>query len=250
MTGILNGQVALVTGASSGIGEAAVVALAEAGAKVVAVARRADRLATLVDKIKSTGGVAMAFPGDVSQEEIAIQAVDAAIEHFGRIDILVNSAGNIQAANLENADLAQWREVIDTNLMASVYTCHAVVGPMKAQGSGYIINVGSLACRTTSPVYNSYATSKFGLHAMTDGLRQEVGPYGIRVCLLVPGTVATEIADRITDSTHRDLMREHLHQEGALMPEDIANMIPYIVSLPQRVDVSELWIRATTDVLY
>ena len=250
MAGSLEGQVALVTGASSGIGEATVLALVEAGAKVVAVARRADRLGSLIADIEAKGGIAVAYPGDVTNEEVAKGAVAETLARFGRLDILVNSAGVIQADNLENANLDQWREVIDTNLMASIYTCHAAIAPMKAQGSGYIINVGSLACRTTSPFYNAYSTSKNGLNAMTDGLRQEVGPYGIRVCLLVPGTVSTEISERIADPAHRDAIRQHLNQHGALIAEDIAAMVPFIVSLPQRVDVSELWVRATSDTQY
>ncbi len=250
MTGSLQGQVALVTGASSGIGRATASALASAGAQVVAVARRAERLEALVESIRLAGGEALALPGDISQEAFAKGAVASTMEHFGRLDILVNAAGIIQADNLARANLDQWRRVLDVNLMGAIYTCHAAVPPMVAQGSGYIINVGSLACRTTSPVFNSYATSKAALNAMTDGLRQEVGPSGVRVCMLAPGSVATEVAEGISDDTIRGAIRDHVHQEGALIPEDIATLIAFIVSLPQRVDVSELWVRATTDILY
>ena len=250
MVGTLDGQVALVTGASSGIGEATAVALAEVGATVVVVARRGARLSSLVERIQAGGGKALAMPGDVSNEDVAKTVVAETVNHFGRLDILVNSAGTMQADNLENADLAQWRQVIDTNLMASIYTCHAAIAPMKDQGSGTIINVGSLACRTTSPLYNSYATSKSGLNAMTDGLRQEVGTYGIRVCMLAPGTVTTEISEGIVDEAHRQAIREHLNQDGALKPEDMAETVVFVASLPKRVNISEMWVRATTDVLY
>ncbi len=246
----LEGQVALVTGASSGIGEATARMLAAAGVKVMVLARRKDRLASLVADIEADGGTAVACPGDIADETTALGAVAATVERFGRLDILVNSAGIIQAANLESADLDEWRRVIDVNLMGAIYTCHAAVAPMKAQGSGYIINVGSLACRTTSPIYNSYATSKFGLNAMTDGLRQELGPFGIRVCMLAPGTVKTEVAEGIRDGGLREAIRDYVNQEGALIPEDIAELITFIVSRPGRVDVSELWVRATTDVQY
>ena len=246
----LEGQAALVTGASSGIGEATVRSLAAAGVRVVAMARRAERLEKLVADIAAEGGTALAWPGDVTDERSAVNAVAETVNRFGRLDILVNSAGIIQAANLENANLDQWRRVIDVNLMGAIYTCHAAVAPMKARGSGFIVNVGSLSCRTTSPVFNSYATSKFALNAMTDGLRQELGPHGIRVCMLAPGTVATEVAEGITDETLRGVIHDHVHQEGALLPGDIAETIAFIVSRPQRVDVSEIWVRATTDIQY
>jgi NADP-dependent 3-hydroxy acid dehydrogenase YdfG len=121
---------------------------------------------------------------------------------------------------------------------------------MRAQGSGYIINIGSLACRTTTPVYNSYSTSKFALNAMTDGLRQEVGPHGIRVCMIAPGPTRTEVAENITDKNHREAIRAYINQEGALQPEDIAAAIVFMAGLPPRANISELWIRATTDVAY
>lgn len=246
----LTARVALVTGASSGIGEATSVALAAAGATVVVVARRAERLKALVDRIEAAGGKAMALAGDVTDEEMAKGAVAETVKRFGRLDVLVNSAGIIQAGNVENADLGQWRKMIEVNLLGSLYTCHAAIAPMRAQGGGNIINIGSLACRTTSPIYNPYATSKFGLNAMTDGLRQEVGPYRIRVCMIAPGATTTDIAEGITDPTYRDLMRQYVTQEGAMKPEDVAAAVMFIVSLPQRVTVSELWMRATADVAY
>lgn len=140
--------------------------------------------------------------------------------------------------------------MLEINFLAALYTCHAAVGLMRAQRSGNIVNIGSLACRTTSPLYNSYATSKFALNAMTDGLRQEVGPHGIRVCMIAPGPTRTEIAEGITDPVHRDAIRAYIQQDGALEPADIAATVAFIVSLPRRVNISEVWIRATTDVLF
>jgi len=242
--------VALVTGASSGIGEATAVALAAAGASVVAVARRAERLRRTVARIEAAGGKALVLAGDVCEEQTAKDAVARAIEHFGRLDILVNAAGTIQADSVEHADIAQWRRVLEVNLLATLYMCHAALAPMRAQGSGNIVNVGSLACRTTSPLYNSYATSKFGLNALTDGLRQEVGPHGIRVCMIAPGPTRTEVAEGIRDPAHREAIRAYTHQPGALEPQDVAGMVVFIVTQPARVNVSEMWIRATADVSY
>lgn len=218
MAGSLSGRVALVTGASSGIGAATAVALGTAGARVVAVARRAERLRDTVGAIEAAGGTGIALQGDVTQESVASDVVAQAMRRYGRLDILVNCAGVIQAANVEKADMQEWRRVFEVNLLAALYTCHAVVGPMRAQGSGDIVNIGSLACRTTSPVYNAYATSKFALNAMTDGLRQELGPHGIRVCMIAPGPTKTEVAEGISDAGHRDAIRAYTHQPGLSSP--------------------------------
>lgn len=250
MAGSLAGRVALVTGASSGIGAATAVALGAAGATVVAVARRAERLRNTVGAIEAAGGAGLALAGDVAQERVAADSVARAVDRFGRLDILVNCAGVIQAGNVENADTEQWRRVFEVNLLAALYTCHAALKPMRAQRSGDIVNIGSLACRTTSPVYNAYATSKFALNAMTDGLRQEVGPHGIRVCMIAPGPTKTEVAEGISDAGHREAIRAYTHQPGALEPEDVAAAVLFIVGSPARVNISELWIRATADTAY
>jgi NADP-dependent 3-hydroxy acid dehydrogenase YdfG len=250
MASSLSNRVALVTGASSGIGEATAIALAEAGATVVLVARRAERLERTVQKISASGGNALALAGDVTDEQVATDVVRKTVERFGRLDILVNSAGIIQAGNVADADTAQWRRMIEVNLLAALYTCHAALGPMRAQGSGNIINIGSLACRTTSPIFNPYSTSKFGLNALTDGLRQEVGLLGIRVCMIAPGPTKTEVAEGITDAAHRDAIRAYTHQEGALEPLDVAEAVVFVVTRPPRANISEVFIRATTDILY
>ncbi len=250
MTGALANRAALVTGASSGIGQATALALAAAGASVALVARRAERLRETVERIEAAGGKALALTGDVAEERVATDVIAATVERFGRLDVLVNSAGTMQAANVEDADTDQWRRMLEVNLLATLYTCHAALRPMRAQGSGNIINIGSLACRTTSPLYNSYATSKSALNAMTDGLRKEVGPHGIRVCMIAPGATRTGIAEGITDPAHREAIRAYVQQDGALEPEDVAATVVFITSLPARANISEVWIRATRDTLY
>jgi|SRR5579859_716154 len=250
MANALANRVALVTGASSGIGEAIAVALGAQGAAVGAVARRADRLSRTVRRIEAAGGKAVALAGDVADEAVAARAVAETVQRFGRLDILVNAAGAIQAGNVEHAETSQWRRIIEVNLMATLYTCHAALGPMRAQGGGHIVNIGSLACRTTSPIFNSYSTSKFGLNALTDGLRQEVGPHGIRVCMIAPGPTRTEVAEGIADPTYREAIRAYTHQTGALEPEDVAESVVFILTRPARANISELWIRATADTSY
>ncbi len=247
MTTTLSGKVALVTGASSGIGEAAAVALAAAGASVAVSARRRERLADLVARIEAAGGRALALPGDVTDETVAAAAVAETIAHFGRLDILVNSAGIIQVGGIADADTGEYRRVMEVNLLATLYTCRAALGPMKQQGSGDIINISSLAGRKIGPQVNAYAASKHALNAMTDGLRQEVGGYGIRVCILMPGATTTEVAEGISDLEQRAAMRAHVSKEGAMAPADVADAILFVLSLPQRACVSELAIRPTID---
>jgi NADP-dependent 3-hydroxy acid dehydrogenase YdfG len=243
MTGSLAGRVALVTGASAGIGEAAAVALAAAGATVAAVARREDRLKALVRKIEDAGGSAIALPGDVAGETLAKGVVAGAVQR----DVLVNSAGLIQSGGVEKSDTAHWRQLLEVNLLASLYTSQAAIGPMRAQGGGDIINISSTAGRRASAVFPAYSASKFGLTAMTEAMRQEVGRYGIRVCIIEPGATTTEVAEGIADPAVRRAMQEHIGKEGALHPQDVAAAILFVLSLPPRANVSQLMIRPTID---
>jgi NADP-dependent 3-hydroxy acid dehydrogenase YdfG len=243
----LTGKIALVTGASSGIGAAGAEALAAAGATVVAVARRADRLDTLVSQIADRGGNAVALPGDVTDEKVAQGVVTETLRRFGRLDILVNSAGVIDAGGIENADTARYRRVLDINLMASLYTSRAVIGPMRAQGGGDIINISSTAGRRAAALFNAYSASKFALTAMTEAMRQEVGRHGIRVCIIEPGATTTEVSEGVADPTYRKFIHEHVTKEGAMKPEDVAGAIVFVASLPPRANVSQLLIRPTID---
>ena len=247
MTGALAGRVALITGASAGIGEAGALALAAAGATVAVAARRRERLEALVKRIEAAGGQALAQPGDVTRPEDATRIVEDTVRRLGRIDILVNNAGINQYGGIEDADFAEWRQVIDTNLMSAVYTCKAAIPPMRAQGAGDIINISSTAARRTGPHFNAYCASKFGLWAMTEGMRQEVAKYGIRVCNIEPGFTSTEIAESMSDPTWKDFMHKHVHQEGAMKPEDVAAAIVFVASLPPRANVPEMQIRPTID---
>jgi NADP-dependent 3-hydroxy acid dehydrogenase YdfG len=217
---------------------------------VVAVARRAERLEALAARIRAGGGEALGRPADVTDEAQAPAVVAETLELFGRLDILVNSAGTIQAGDVEHADLAEWRRILEVNFLGSLYTCHAAVGAMKRQGHGNIVNIGSLACRETTPVFNPYASSKFALAAMTDGLRKEAGPHGVRVCLIAPGPTSTEVADGIVDPASREAIRAYITQDGAPEPADIADAVVYVAAAPPRVNISEMWIRATTDIAY
>jgi NADP-dependent 3-hydroxy acid dehydrogenase YdfG len=247
MSGSLAGKIALVTGASSGIGAASAVMLAGAGATVAVAARRADRLEALVRQIEEAGGKALALPGDVAEEQVARGIVTQTLERFGRLDILVNSAGVIDSGGLENSDPVRWRRVIEINLLASYYTCHAAIGPMRAQGGGDIINVSSIAGHRAAVLFNAYSASKFGLTGMTEAMRCEVGRYGIRVCIIEPGATATEVSAGVGDPKFKQFVAEHISKEGVMMPEDVAAGVLFVVSLPPRANVSQLLIRPTSD---
>jgi NADP-dependent 3-hydroxy acid dehydrogenase YdfG len=241
-------KVALVTGASSGIGRATALALAGAGAKVAVVARRADRLANVVAQIEAAGGEALAVPATITAEDDAARSVADTVEHFGRLDILVNAAGMTQVGRVEEANLADWREVHDINFWAALYMARAAIPALKIRG-GDIVNISSTAGRRAAgATFGPYSTSKFALTALNDGLRAEVGAAGIRVCIVEPGATETEIADAIKNPAVREGTRAHITKGGAMQPEDIASAILFAVTLPARANVSQICVRPTIDV--
>jgi NADP-dependent 3-hydroxy acid dehydrogenase YdfG len=247
MTKSLAGKVALVTGASSGIGAAAAVAMAAAGATVALSARRKDRLDELVGQIEAAGGKALALPGDMTVEADALAAVEDTVKALGRIDILINSAGVMQAGGIEGADLDEYRKVIDINLMATVYTCKAAIPHMLAQGVGDIINISSLAGRKGGPETNAYSASKHAVNAMTNGMRQELGDRNIRVSFLMPGATETEVAQSISNPVWRDAIHKHVTKDGAVKASEIADTLVFMLAMPRHVNISEISVRPTID---
>lgn len=248
MSRTLEGRVALVTGASSGIGEATALALAAAGASVAVSGRRMERLEALVERIKAAGGVSLALPGDVAVEEDANRSVQDTVAKFGRIDILINSAGVNEAGGIESLSIDQWRRVIDINLMGTIHVCRAAFTHMKAQGAGDIVNISSTAGRRASAKFAAYATSKFGLTGFTEALRQEGGQAGVRVCIIEPGATATDIASSISDPQWREVIQQHTHKAGAMAATDIADAIMLAVQLPRRANITRILIQPTLDV--
>ena len=247
MTKSLAGKVALVTGASSGIGAAAAVAMAAAGAAVALSARRKDRLDELVAQIEAAGGKALALPGDMTIEADALAAVADTVKALGRIDILINSAGVMQAGGIEGADLDEYRKVIDINLMATVYTCKAAIPHMLAQGVGDIINISSLAGRKGGPETNAYSASKHAVNAMTNGMRQELGDRNIRVSFLMPGATETEVAQSISNPAWRDAIQKHVTKDGVVKASEIADTLVFMLAMPRNVNISEISVRPTID---
>lgn len=248
MAKLLEGKVALVTGASSGIGEAIAIGLAEAGATVAVSARRAERLEGLVRRIEEAGAKGLALPGDMAVEADAIKAVEDTVAAFGRIDILINSAGVMQAGGIQNADLDEYRRVFDINLFGTVYTSKAAVPHMLAQGVGDIVTISSLAGRKGGPMTNAYSASKHAVNSFTDAMRQELGEKNIRVSTLMPGATTTEVAENISDPNWRTAIQAHVSKEGAVSPRDIADTIVFMMALPRRANISEISVRPTIDV--
>ena len=247
MTQSLTGKVALVTGASSGIGAATAIELAKAGATVALSARRADRLAGLVAQIEAAGGKALPLAGDMAVEADAIRAVEDTVAQLGRIDILINSAGIMQAGGIEGADLAEFRRVYEINVFGTLYTCAAAVPHMLKQGGGDIVNITSLAGRKGGPETNAYSGSKHAANSMTDAMRQELGGKNIRVSILMPGATSTEVADGISNPAWRTAIQTHVAKDGAVQPSEIGETIVFMLSLPRNVNISEISVRPTID---
>jgi NADP-dependent 3-hydroxy acid dehydrogenase YdfG len=247
MNGVLSGKKALVTGASSGIGRGAALALAAAGAQVALVARRAERLKEVAAQIDAGGGHAFARQTDVTDEADASQAVADTIAHFGGLDILVNAAGMTQTGKVENGDLGDWRYVFELNFWSGYYTARAAI-PALREGGGDIVNISSTAGRRpVGATFGPYAASKFALTAFTESLRAEVTAAGIRVSIIEPGATATEVHKHIKDERVRESTRQHVEKDGALRPEDVAAAIVFVVSLPRHVNVSQLMVRPSVD---
>jgi clavulanate-9-aldehyde reductase len=238
----LSGRVVAVTGASSGIGEAAALACARAGAAVALAARRVDRIEALAERIIADGGRAIAIATDVGEEEQARAFVQRAHSELGRLDVLVNNAGVMLLGPIADAPTEEWRRMIHANVFGVLYCTHAALPLMREQGSGHIVNVSSVAGRVASLGSGVYNLTKFGVGAFSESLRQETVPYGIRVTLIEPGAVATELPGH----NRPEVLEQMAKRFAGVTPmtsEDIADAILYTLGQPPNVSVNELLIR-------
>lgn len=241
----LDGKVAVVTGASSGIGEATAEALAAQGAAVVVAARREDRLTDLVERIEGAGGKVLASVCDVTDEDGAHSLIQTAEKEFGSVDILVNNAGVMLLSTVGKGLSDEWRRMFDVNVMGLLYATDAAVEVMKRQGRGHLVNISSVAGRkVTRDSSGVYAGTKHAVGAISEGLRQELLDDNIRVSVVEPGAVETELATHISDEDARESLGGLLNLE-ILQAEDIANAVVYAVTQPERVSVNEILIRPT-----
>ena len=242
----LSGKVAAVTGATSGIGEATALALAKAGAAVSLAGRRADRLQSLAEKIESAGGKALPLPTDVSDEQEANAFVKGTHEQLGGLDILVNNAGVMLLGPVTGANTDEWRQMIDVNVLGLLYCTHAALPLMGEGGGGHVVNVSSTAGRNASLGSAVYNFTKFGVCGFSEALRQEALHAGIRVTIIEPGMVETELLDHNTNELVLDSAKKMKEQIGEpLQSEDIAEAILYAVSQPRHVAVNEMLVRPT-----
>jgi NADP-dependent 3-hydroxy acid dehydrogenase YdfG len=240
----LDGKVAIVTGASSGIGEAVARSLAGAGASVVVTARREDRLAALAAKISEAGGRALAVAADVAVMADVEAVVAATAESFGPVDILVNNAGLMPLSPMSEARIEDWARMVDVNVKGVLHGIAAVLPGMIERHSGHIVNVGSLAGRRPFPGGSVYAATKFAIRALSWGMHLELGAaHGIRVTDIQPGFVSTELLETLPDPALRASWEEAWSQRRTLQPEDVARALMFAVTAPEHVSVSEVLVR-------
>jgi NADP-dependent 3-hydroxy acid dehydrogenase YdfG len=242
MTEAIRNKVVAITGASSGIGAATARVLAQAGAKVVLGARRVERLESIAAEIERAGGQSKFFPLDVTRRESMQSFVESTVEAFGRVDVLVNNAGVMLISLLAEGKVDEWDRMVDVNIKGVLHGIGAVLPVMKAQESGHLINVSSVAGHGVSPGTAVYSATKFAVRALSEGFRQEAGPK-IRSTIISPGAVATELPDHITSALIKRATRGLY--ANAIGAEAIARAVLYAIEQPADVDINEIVIRPT-----
>ncbi|MGA9333442.1 MAG: SDR family NAD(P)-dependent oxidoreductase [Rudaea sp.] len=242
---ILGGRIALITGASSGIGAATARVLAGAGAKVAITARRKDRLDKIVDELKQSGAQVLAIPADLLREDENRRIVAETEGHFGRLDILVNNAGVMHLSPIDSAEPDDWRRMLELNVLGLMVSSQAALPGMRKRGGGHIVNISSTAGRIANPNAAGYAASKFGVVAFSEALRREVYKDQIRVSVIEPGVVETELREHISHVQTREAIDAWAASMRQLQSVDIANAVLYCVSQPAHVNVNEILIRPT-----
>jgi NADP-dependent 3-hydroxy acid dehydrogenase YdfG len=244
MSNNIKGKVVVITGASSGNGEATARYLSSRGATVVLGARRVDRLRSLAAELTASGGKALAISTDVTHFDQVKRLVDAAVQTYGRIDVMINNAGLMPHSPLERLKIDDWNRMIDVNIKGVLYGIAAALPYMKQQKTGHIINVSSVAGHKVRPGSAVYAATKHAVRVLSEGLRQEVKPYNIRTTVISPGALATELPNSITEPDIAENIRKFV-SEIALPAESFARAVAFAMSQPEEMDVNEILFRPT-----
>ena len=244
----IKGKVVVITGASSGLGAATARLLSAEGANVVLGARRVDRIQSLADELNAKGGKAIAIATDVTDHDQVKHLVDAAVQKFGRIDVMINNAGLMPHSPLERLKIDDWNRTIDVNIKGVLYGIAAALPHMKQQKAGHIINVSSVAGHKVTPNGAVYCATKHAVRALSEGLRVEVKPYNIRTTIISPGAVATELPDSITEPDIAAGVSK-FYQETAIPADSFARAVAFAMSQPEDVDINEILFRPTSQVL-
>ena len=238
------GKVVVITGASSGLGEATARLLSKQGATVVLAARRANRINALADELNHAGGTAMAVATDVADREQMNQLIHSTVENFGKVDVMLNNAGLMPLAPLEKLKTDEWDQMIDVNIKGVLNGIAAALPYMMGQKGGHFINVSSVYGHKLGPDATVYCATKFAVRALSEGLRQEVKPYNIRTTVISPGAVATELLEHISDQEIQSQTKQFVNQI-AVPAETFARMVAFAINEPADVDVNEILFRPT-----
>ncbi len=244
MSNNIEGKVVVITGASSGLGEATARHLSAQGATVVLGARRTDRIEALAGELSASGGKALAIATDVTHCDQVKRLVDAGAQTYGRIDVMINNAGLMPQAPLERLKIDEWERMIDVNIKGVLYGIAAALPHMKRQKAGHFINVSSVAGHKVGQGFAVYAATKYAVRALSEGLRQEVKPYNIRTTVISPGAVATELPNTATDPDSADRVRK-FYADVAIPADSFARAVAFAVSQPEEVDINEILFRPT-----
>jgi NADP-dependent 3-hydroxy acid dehydrogenase YdfG len=239
MSDNIEGKVVVITGASSGLGEATARLLSAQGASVVLGARRRDRIKSLADELTARGGKALAVTTDVTHHDQVKKLVDTAVQTYGRIDVMINNAGLMPQSLLEHLEIDEWDRMIDVNIKGVLYGIAAALPHMQKQKAGHIINLSSVAGHKVGPGTAVYAATKYAVHALSEGLRQEVKPYNIRTTVISPGAVATELPDSVTDPAAAARINK-FYADLAIPADSFARAVAFAMSQPDDVDINEI----------
>ncbi|HUL44957.1 MAG TPA: SDR family oxidoreductase [Bacteroidota bacterium] len=240
----IKGKVVVITGASSGLGEAAARHLSSEGAIVVLGARRTDRLNALTAEITKTGGKALAMTTDVTKYEQVKRLVDTAVKTYGRIDVMINNAGLMPQSPLERTKVDEWNQMVDVNIKGVLYGIASALPHMIKQRSGHIINVSSVAGHKVRPNGAVYSATKHAVRVLSEGLRQEVKPYNIRTTIISPGAVESELPNTITETDIADSINK-FYDDVAIPADSFARCVAFAISQPEEVDINEILFRPT-----